>query len=95
MQTGNGIARRFTEERLRLGFSRKNLAHLIGHSAEGLRQIESGRGDMKARALGAAAAVGFDVQYVVTGTRSLNVDEVEAAASYAALGEQLATTGSD
>lgn len=64
------IAIRLIEERGRLGFSKANLAHLTGMSAEQLRLYELGRNGISAEFLAKTAELGFDVQYIVCGKRA-------------------------
>jgi transcriptional regulator with XRE-family HTH domain len=84
------IAARFRSERERLGFSANAFAHFVGRSGEGFRRFEAGETSMKFDALAAAARLGVDVQYVITGVRSENLDDVEAAIGYATLGAMIA-----
>lgn len=70
------IADRFAEERLRLQFNKAAFARLLSISTEGLRLIEAGQSEFKLSVLVHAAAVGVDVQYVITGVRSLNANAV-------------------
>lgn len=71
------IANRFVEERHRLGWSQRNLAHVLNISREGLRKNENAESVMKATTLAAAATLGFDVQYIFSGIKSLNIQDVE------------------
>lgn len=70
------IAERLVEERVRLGFSRAAFARLLSLSTEGLRLIEGGQSEFKVKVLVDAAATGVDVQYVLTGVKSLNANAV-------------------
>lgn len=86
------IALRFVEERERLGYSQSAFARLLGYSRSGVRNIEVAHSMMRAGALCGASRLGMDVQYVITGVRSENVDEVVAAIGYATLGERFAAS---
>jgi transcriptional regulator with XRE-family HTH domain/predicted secreted protein len=71
-----GFAARFIEERDRLGFSQADFARATGLSRTGIRKIEDGTSEFRVGVLERAAALGMDVQYVVTGVRSSNVNKV-------------------
>ena len=71
------IAIRLIEERGRLGFSKANLAHLAGLSAEQLRLYELGRNGISAEFLARTAELGFDVQYIICGKRARPMKEGE------------------
>ncbi len=71
------IGQRFSEERQRLGYTQASFARLLGLSRTGLVNIEAGKSDFKVGQLASAASAGVDIQYVVTGVRSKNVDRVE------------------
>lgn len=70
------IADRLAEERIRLGYNRVAFARLLGLSTEGLRLIEAGQSEFKVTVLTSAAAVGVDVQYILTGVKSQNTESV-------------------
>ena len=74
------LAIRLVEERSRLGFSQSDFAGKVGMSREGLRLYEMGQRGMSAEFLAEAVALGVDVQYVLSGTRSRNLADVEATA---------------
>ncbi|WP_111861193.1 hypothetical protein [Acinetobacter sp. CFCC 10889] len=71
------IANRFVEERHRLGWSQRNLAHVLNISREGLRKNENAKTVMTSTTLAAAATLGFDVQYIFSGIKSINIQDVE------------------
>jgi len=70
------VAARFTEERKRIGYTQSAFARLLGMSVPGLRNIEAGESEFKVNVLMAAAGAGADVQYIITGVRSKNVEKV-------------------
>ncbi|MBP0439478.1 helix-turn-helix domain-containing protein [Tianweitania sediminis] len=70
------IAERFVEERERLEFSQAAFARMLGVHRETLRKSEAGLSEFKSSLLAAATKLGVDVQYVLTGTRSPNLDAV-------------------
>lgn len=72
------LAIRLVEERARLRYSQADFASKTGLSREGLRLYETGQRGMSAEFLAQAALLGLDVQYVLIGVRSKNLDEVEA-----------------
>ncbi|MDH1055619.1 transcriptional regulator [Aquipseudomonas alcaligenes] len=74
------IAIRLVEERGRTGYSRVAFARELGISAETLRLYEIGQSALNAEVLAKAASLGVDVQYVLTGVRSVNALEAEKAA---------------
>lgn len=76
------IATRFAEERDRVGLSQTSGARELGVSRETLRRIETGLQDPKGAVLSAAAKLGFDIQYVITGVRSSNVNKVLSEVGY-------------
>lgn len=61
------------DERERLGYSRNNFAAQVNVSAESLRLYELGKTNMSAEFLAAAAQLGVDVQFVLTGVKSENL----------------------
>lgn len=71
---------RLVEERTRLGYSQANFAHQTEVNRETLRLNELGRSGISAEFLGRAAQLGIDVQYVITGIRSKNAEEVSSPA---------------
>lgn len=74
------IAIRLVEERTRTGYSQADFARQLGISREGLRLYETGQRGLSAEFLAQAASLGVDVQYVLTGIRSMNATEAERAA---------------
>lgn len=64
------------DERERLGYSRNNFAVQVGMSGESLRLYELGKTNMSAEFLAAAAQLGVDVQFVLTGVKSENLHMV-------------------
>lgn len=67
------IAMNLIDERERLGYSRNNFAVQVGMTGESLRLYEMGKTNMSADFLAAAAQLGVDVQFVLTGIRSENL----------------------
>lgn len=76
------VAIRLVEERERLGFSQRDFADKAGITLNGLRNYESGERWASTKFLIDAAALGVDVQYVLTGVRSPNRNEVEKKVSH-------------
>lgn len=66
------VAGRLNEERLRLGKSKTAFAHDLNITTEGWRNIERGLSNFKVGVAVRAAQAGVDMQYVVTGVRSIN-----------------------
>lgn len=98
MSTGDGmdradIAVRLVEERGRIGYSQADFASKTGISREGLRLYETGQRSINGEFLATAAGLGVDVQYILTGVRSTNVRQAEAAASPSAPAPSVAVTG--
>jgi DNA-binding XRE family transcriptional regulator len=75
------IALRLTEERSRVGFTQADFARKLDITKEGLRLYENGQRGVPAEFLSKAMALGIDVQYVLSGVRSKNLAEAEAASS--------------
>lgn len=75
------LAVRLVEERARLGYSQADMARKAGISREGLRLYETAQRGIAADFLAAVAVFGFDVQYILSGIRSLNVNAIEVAAA--------------
>lgn len=73
------IAIRLVEERARIGYSQADFARKLGASRETLRRYEIGESGLSGEFLAQAAALGIDVQYVLTGVKSPNAAEVERA----------------
>ncbi|MCE9679582.1 helix-turn-helix domain-containing protein [Shewanella sp. AS1] len=69
------LAMRLIEERTKKGYSQASFARELGISREGLRKYEMGQTGLSAEVLAKAAGLGVDVQYVLTGVYSKNVDE--------------------
>lgn len=74
------IAIRLVEERTRTGFTQADFARQLEISREGLRLYELGQRGLSAEFLAQAAALGVDVQYVLTGVPSVNRAEAVRAA---------------
>ncbi|EOF4357771.1 ORF6C domain-containing protein [Pseudomonas aeruginosa] len=74
------IAIRLVEERTRTGFTQADFARQLEISREGLRLYELGQRGLSAEFLAQAAALGVDVQYVLTGVPSANRAEAVQAA---------------
>lgn len=70
---------RLVEERTRLGYSQANFAHQTDVNRETLRLNELGRSGISAEFLGRAAQLGVDVQYVITGVRSQEIEKKQSA----------------
>ena len=70
------FAMNLIDERERLGYSRKNFAEQANVSAESLRLYESGQSNVPSDFLMAAAQLGMDVQFLLTGVRSANLNLV-------------------
>jgi len=70
------IAVRLIEERARLGYSQSGFARQLEVSHEGLRKNEMGQSGVGGEFLARAAKLGADVQYILTGVRSTNLQEV-------------------
>lgn len=75
------MAIRLVEERSRRGYSQADFARQMDISREGLRRYEMGQREIGTEFLARAAGFGIDVQYVLTGVRSRNVEAAEMAAS--------------
>lgn len=69
------IATRLIEERGRTGYSQADFARQLDISREGLRLYEMGQRAISAEFIAKSAALGVDVQYVLTGIRSKNLEE--------------------
>lgn len=76
------IAQRFVEERERLGFSQSAFARMMDVARETLRKAEAGLSEFRSDLLSAAAKLGVDIQYVMTGIRSKNLDAVAREVGY-------------
>lgn len=74
------MAIRLVEERARCGYSQAGFAGQLEIGREVLRHYELGQREIGTELLARAAALGVDVQYVLTGIRSMNVWEAEQAA---------------
>ena len=72
------IGNRMQEERKRLNYNQPNFAALGGIHKNTLIEYEKNRAHPDASFLSAIAAVGADVQYIVTGKHSININESEA-----------------
>lgn len=70
------IAIRLVEERVRLGFSQNDFAHKLNVSRETVRRYEVGQSDLSAEFLARSARLGADVQYILCGVRSVNLQSV-------------------
>ncbi len=71
------------EERARLGYEPEDVALAAGITTKGLAKEERGESSPTATVLTAFAFIGADVQYILTGTRSINLDQVaEEAGTY-------------
>jgi transcriptional regulator with XRE-family HTH domain len=70
------IAIRLVEERARLGYSQNDFAHKLDVSRETVRRYEVGQSDLSAEFLAKSARLGADVQYILCGVRSANLQSV-------------------
>ncbi|MFB9086115.1 helix-turn-helix transcriptional regulator [Erwinia tracheiphila] len=70
------IATRLIEERAKIGYSQADFARQLDISREGLRLYEMGQRSLNAEFLARAAGFGIDVQYILTGIKSKNSEEV-------------------
>lgn len=75
------IALRLVEERSRIGYSQRDFAEKLEVSAETLRRYEIGQSRLDAELLAKSAGYGIDVQYVLTGVKSSNLQDAEEANS--------------
>ncbi|MBB5017407.1 transcriptional regulator with XRE-family HTH domain [Chitinivorax tropicus] len=73
------IAIRMVEERARIGYSQADFARKLGISRETQRRYEIGESGLSGEMLAHAALFGVDVQYVLTGIRSLNAQAAQQA----------------
>ena len=74
---------RIRDERARLDFDQQRFADAAGVTVQSQRNYEAGRRAPDAEYLKALAAAGADVQYILTGVRSMNLGKVaEDAAGY-------------
>jgi len=71
------LAIRLTEERDRIGYTQAGFAKQIGISPETLRRYELGQREAGIEFLAKTALFGIDVQYVLTGIKSKNIDAIE------------------
>ncbi|HCP78021.1 MAG: transcriptional regulator [Pusillimonas sp.] len=71
------IGRRLKEERERLGLSQAQLAKLAGTSPRTQIAWEQGEQTPNALYLAIAGQEGMDVQYVVSGRKSINAEQVQ------------------
>lgn len=72
------LAIRLIEERGRLGYSQADFAKKTDITREGLRLYETGQRRISADFLVEVAALGGDVQYIISGVKSTNLRDVEA-----------------
>lgn len=70
------IAIRLVEERARLKYSQNDFAHKLEVSRETLRRYEVGQREIGAEFLAKAVELGADVQYILCGIRSNNLQSV-------------------
>jgi len=66
------VSGRLNEERLRLGKSKAAFARDLNMTTEGWRNIGRGLSNFKVGVVARAAQAGVDIQYIVTGVRSIN-----------------------
>ena len=64
------------EERGRLGYEPGDVALAAGITTKGLAKEERGESSPAATVLAAFAFLGADVQYILTGTRSVNMGQI-------------------
>lgn len=73
------VAQRISEERARIGYTQAGFARQLEITTETLRRYETGLRDASLDFLVKAAMLGVDVQYILTGIRSTNIEKVEKA----------------
>lgn len=78
------IGSRLAEERLRLGLTRQQMADDVGSMLNSQARYERGERFPDANYLAAAAALGVDARYVLTGRRYLSADQASATLELAA-----------
>lgn len=66
------VGKRLQEERLLLDMSQSFVAEMTGKSRQQIINYETGRCEMKAGFLAALGELMFDVQYIVTGVRTVD-----------------------
>lgn len=82
------MSERLTEERERLGYTQVQFAKLVGVSKTTQNNYETGKRSPTADYLEAVAALGIDVLYIITGTRtpmpadSLSPEETQVVIDY-------------
>ncbi len=74
--TNTNVGMRLAEERKRLGYSQTEFSEAAGSGRASQVNYETGKRFPDAEYLEAAAKLGVDVQYVLTGVRSMNLYEV-------------------
>lgn len=84
------FASRFAKERHRIGYSVAALARVIGVARQSIMNIETGHSQPKSDMLIHAARVGMDVQYIITGVPSRDLEAIEKAIGYSTIDEELA-----
>ncbi len=70
------IAIRLVEERARLGLSQNAIAEKTGKSRSQYINYETGRSEITIRFLAEIAQLGLDVQYLITGVKSNNLNQI-------------------
>lgn len=75
------IATRLVEERARIGYSQADFARALGVSRETVRRYEIAATTISAEFLAEAVSLGMDVQYILVGVRSQNMERAEQAAT--------------
>jgi transcriptional regulator with XRE-family HTH domain len=70
------MEKRIKEERLRLHLSQKQLGEILDVSHQFISKMEKGESTVPLTKLSVLAARGFDVQYIITGVRSANLNQV-------------------
>lgn len=73
------IAIRLIEERARLGYSQSDFARQLEVSVETIRRYENGLREAGVEFLAKTAGLGVDVQYILTGVKSTNLQKAEQA----------------
>lgn len=74
--TKKSAGQRLEEERLRLGKTQEEIAALSGVTRRTISRVENGENYVGGDLLETLAAHGFDLQYIITGVRSENLDRV-------------------
>lgn len=83
--SNNSLGARMAEERARLGLSQQDVANACDGTREAVGKYERNVNVPGGEMLRSLAKIGMDIQYILTGTRSKNLDRVaEEAGTYKA-----------